>query len=139
MEQLNADKKAIILVSIRNGEGFSTSCRNASVSPEQVSHYIQEYPSFLDECNDYLSAGLADLITQRQAHLKAYDYDTAKKLDEIRSKFVDKITLWKSAGKAIYGFNQEVAMQIYKRPEEIATAYGMTLEAYLLYLKRSGK
>lgn len=139
MEQLTADKKAVILVSLRNGEGFSIACCNAGLSPEEVSSYIQKYPSFMDECNDYLSAGLADLITQRQTHLKTHDYDTVKKLDEIRSRFIDKLVLWKSAGKSIYGFNPDVAMQIYKRPQEIATAYGLSYEAYLSYLKRSGK
>lgn len=139
MEQLSADKKAIILVSLRNGEGFSIACCNAGLTPKEVSDYAEMYPSFMDECNDYLSAGIADLITQRQTHLKAHDYDTVRKLDEIRSAFVDRIVLWKSAGKSIYGLNLEVSMQIYKRPQEIATAYGLNYDAFLTYLKRSGK
>ena len=139
MEQLNADKKAILLVSLRNGDGFSTACRNAGFTPEQVSSYIKNYPSFADECNNYISAGIADLLGKRQTHLTQTDYEAVKKVDELRSRFVDSLHLWGSAGKSIYGFNPDIALQVYKRPEEIATAYGMSYEAYLSYRKRSGK
>ncbi|PSJ71475.1 hypothetical protein C7N43_39125 [Sphingobacteriales bacterium UPWRP_1] len=138
MEQLNPDKKAIIFVSLRNGEGFTLACHNAGLTPEYVTDYIGRYPSFADECSNYISAGIASLLQKRQQHLEEGNYDAVKKVDELRQKFIDRLTLWQSAGKTIYGTNHENALLLYKRPEEIATAYGMSYEAYLNYLSRKG-
>ena len=139
MEQLSSDKKAILLVSLRNGEGFSAACRNAGITPEAGSAYITLYPSFADECNNYIGAGIADLLQKRQQHLSENNYEQVRKVDELRSRFVDQLHLWRCASKSIYGSNPDIALKVYKRPEEVATAYGLSYEAYLNYLKRNGK
>jgi len=139
MEQLTYDKKVLILVSLRNGDGFSTACKNAGLSPENMTLYCREYPSFSDECKDYISAGVTELLQQRQKHMKDNDYDAVKKVDDLRNRFVDKLFLWKCAGKQLSELQPEIAIQVYKRAEEVATAYGMTYEAYLLFVKRKSK
>lgn len=140
MEQLiDNDKKALIFVSLRNGEGFTLACRNAGLTPEYVTAYINRYPSFGDDCRNYISAGIADLLQKRGQHMTENNYDAVKRIDELRSRFVDGLHLWQCAGKTIYNLHPEVATRLYKRPEEVATAYGMSLEAYFSYLKRTGK
>lgn len=138
MEQLNTDQKAIIFVSLRSGEGFTLACHNAGLTPDYVTAYIRRYPSFADECATYISAGIAALLQKRQQHIDEGNYDAVKKVDELRHKFIDRLTLWQSAGKTIYNANPDTALLLYKRPEEIATAYGMSYEAYLHYIARKG-
>lgn len=136
MEQLTNEQKAIIFVSLRAGDGFTAACINAGLSPEKVSQHIKDYPSFADECKNYISSGIAELLQKRQQHLADSNYELVRQVDELKAKFVNTLNLWGCAGKPIFGVNIETALKRYKRPEEVATAYGMTAEAFYQYRQK---
>lgn len=136
MEQLSNEQKAIIFVSLRAGDGFTIACINAGLLPQNVSEYIKEYPSFADECLNYISSGIAELLQKRQQHLSDNNYELVRQVDELKSKFVNTLNLWGCAGKPIFGVNIQTALKIYKRPEEVSTAYGMTTDAFYQYRQR---
>ena len=133
MEQLTQDQKAIIFISLRAGDGLSIACRNAGADPKMVSEHIIYYPSFYDECMRYISAGIASLLQKRQMHLEEGNYDAVAKIDAMRERFIDRLTTWGSSGLSVLTADINLAIHVYKRPEEAATAYGLTYDAFMAY------
>lgn len=136
MDELKKEDKAILMAGLKNGMGFTASCRLANQHPRELSQIVTQDETLKTECEQFIENGKRAMV------IISNDYFNSKKYGSWRNSVRDlerasfKLVLWESYAprqKATAKIIAE-AIVLYKNLSEAATAVGFEEEDMARYL-----
>lgn len=129
-------EEKVILLSLRNGLGFSKSCYNAGTTPQIVEEYMSKNPEFEDNCKENIRTAYRTLAAVATSFANDKQWGRWEIANEKCRNFNVELVLWESfclrADLDDMKFMQ--AVLIYKDEDDIPTAIGMNKLQYVTYL-----
>jgi len=129
-------EEKVILLSLRNGLGFSKSCYNAGTAPRVVEEYMEENPEFKSSCEENIRIAYRTLASVATSYANNKEWGRWEIANEKCRNFNVELILWESFCKKSelndMKFMQAVLM--YKDEDDIPTAIGMDKLEYVTYL-----
>lgn len=126
--------------SLKSGYGFTKACQYIMRDVKEMSEIVKTDPDFKALCEDCIKAHIRALLAMGQQHLVDKDFDKFDKQNGFMTRYVGKLTIW-----AEFSTPSELdqkkflkAVYIYKYPEEVATAVGMTIPEMHDYIVADG-
>lgn len=116
--------------SLQAGYGFTKACHFIFRSVAEMSALVNSNEDFKELCLTCLKFHIRALLAIGQKHLQEMDFDQFVKQNGFMTRFVGKLTLWEEFSTS-NELNREKfikAVYVYKYPEEVATACGLTID-----------
>lgn len=137
MKQLDIRDQRTFKASLQSGYGFTKSCQFILRNVKEMSDLVEEDESFKKLCEEAVKAHIRKLIQLGMKQLVDLNFDKFVKQNSFMTRFIGRLTLWgefcteqeldsKKLLKAVY---------LYRYPEEVATACGLTLEDLYDYIQ----
>ena len=107
-----------------------------NITPAGVSQFFKAQPMFKQKCLDAVSTGYKTLLIVSNTYLTKGEYDRWKENNDLIRQFVFQMNEWECYCKSSAVTPEKFikAFLLYKYPDEIATAVGMTTEDYVSYI-----
>lgn len=129
MIQITDAELAIFKASLKLGMGFTKSCNSIFKPVKEMSKMYTKDPTFKELCQDCMKQHMAGLLNMGQKAVVDKNFKTFVDHNGFITRFVVKMTIWEefSTKKTINDKEFYKAIYLYRYPEEVATACGLTL------------
>ena len=135
MNHFTESDKLLLIASLENGIGFTSSCELNLYDPKTISDYINNNIEFKTQCVQAIKDSVRTNLEFAQHLRNEKRHKEWQRQTQYIKSFISDLTLWESyCKKEEVDFNKVMkASMIYKTLEECSTAIGMTKFEFIDY------
>lgn len=119
--------------SLKQGYGFTKSCGYIMADIVEMSKLVRDDSDFKELCLECIKVHIRALLAVGQKHLQELDFASFMRQNMIMTRYVGNLNIWEdytTKDKLTTDMFMK-AVYLYRYPEEVATACGMTyIEMY---------
>lgn len=134
---LTPEKLALFKSSLKQGYGLTKTCQFIFADIKEVSEMVREDESFKELCEECIIFHTAVRLKIGQENLKDLDFSAFMRQNMLMTRYIGTLTLWEdySTKEKLTRDEFMKAIYLYKYPEEVATACGLTYIEMYDYIK----